>query len=53
VAWPQALTMMAGVLVGAVLGARIAQVLPNDWARGMVILLTFVLTLIYAWRYWF
>jgi uncharacterized membrane protein YfcA len=53
VAWPQALTMMAGVLVGAVLGARIAQVLPNDWARGMVIILGFVLTVIYAWRYWF
>jgi uncharacterized membrane protein YfcA len=53
VAWPQALTMMAGVLVGAILGARIAQVLPNDWARGMVIILGFVLTVIYAWRYWF
>jgi uncharacterized membrane protein YfcA len=53
VAWPQTLTMMAGVLVGAVLGARIAQVLPNDWARGMVIILGFVLTVIYAWRYWF
>jgi len=53
VAWPQSLTMMAGVLVGAVLGARIAKMFPNDWARGMVILLGFVLTVIYAWRYWF
>jgi hypothetical protein len=53
VAWPQTLTMMAGVLVGAIVGARIAQILPNDWARGMVIFLGFVLTLVYAWRYWF
>jgi uncharacterized membrane protein YfcA len=53
VAWPQTLTMMAGVLVGAVVGARIAQVLPNNWARGMVIVLGAALTLIYAWRYWF
>ena len=53
VAWPQALTMMAGALVGAVIGARIAQVLPNDVARGMVVVLGAVLTFVYAWRYWF
>jgi hypothetical protein len=23
------------------------------WARGMIIFLGFVLTVIYAWRYWF
>jgi uncharacterized membrane protein YfcA len=53
VAWPQTLIMMAGVLVGAIVGARIARALPNDWARGMVVTLGFVLTVIYAWRYWF
>jgi uncharacterized membrane protein YfcA len=53
VAWPQALTMMAGALVGAVIGARIAQVLPNGVARGMVVVLGAALTSIYAWRYWF
>jgi uncharacterized membrane protein YfcA len=52
VAWPQTLTMMLGVLVGAVVGARIARVLPNGWARGMVVVLGFALTLNYAWRYW-
>jgi uncharacterized membrane protein YfcA len=53
VAWPQTLTMMLGVLVGAVVGARIARVLPNGWARGMVVVLGFALTLNYALRYWF
>jgi uncharacterized membrane protein YfcA len=53
VAWPQTLTMMLGVLVGAIVGARIARVLPNGWARGMVVVLGGALTLIYAWRYWF
>jgi uncharacterized membrane protein YfcA len=44
---------MAGALVGAVIGARIAQVLPNGMARGMVVVLGAALTSIYAWRYWF
>jgi uncharacterized membrane protein YfcA len=52
VAWPQTLTMMAGTLVGAIIGARIAQVLPNDVARRMVVVVGAALTLVYAWRYW-
>ena len=35
VAWPQALAMMAGVPIGALLGARIARVLPNAVARSL------------------
>jgi len=53
VAWPQALTMMAGTIVGAFIGARIAQVLPNDAARGLIVVVGAALTLVYAWRYWF
>jgi uncharacterized membrane protein YfcA len=53
VAWPQTLTMMAGTIVGAFIGARIAQVLPNDAARGLVVVVGAALTLVYAWRYWF
>ena len=52
VAWPQALVMMAGVPLGAVLGLRIARVLPNAAARGLVVGIGALLTLAFAWRYW-
>jgi uncharacterized membrane protein YfcA len=53
VAWPQALTMMAGALFGAIIGARLAQVVPNSAARVMVVVVGAVLTVAFAWRYWF
>jgi uncharacterized membrane protein YfcA len=53
VAWPPALTMMAGALVGALVGARIAQVLPNQVARQLVVGSGALLTIVFAWRYWF
>jgi uncharacterized membrane protein YfcA len=53
VAWRQALVMMAGAVAGAVLGARLAQVLPNEVARALVVLVGAALTLAFAWRYWF
>jgi uncharacterized membrane protein YfcA len=53
VAWPQALAMMVGALVGSFIGARLAQVVPNHVARGMVIIVGALLTGAFAWRYWF
>src|SRR5712671_3865765 len=52
VAWPQALTMMAGALIGAIIGARLAQVVPNSVARVMVVVVGAVLTVAFAWRCW-
>ena len=52
VAWPQALVMMAGVPVGALLGSRIARVLPNEAARWLLVAIGAVLTVAFAWRYW-
>jgi uncharacterized membrane protein YfcA len=52
VAWPQAFTMTAGVLVGAFLGMRIARVLPNDVARTLIVSVGVMLTVAFAWRYW-
>jgi uncharacterized membrane protein YfcA len=52
VAWPQALLMMAGVPFGAWLGSRIAQVLPNEVARWLVVGVGALLTVAFAWRYW-
>ncbi len=53
VSWGPALVMMAGALVGALLGARLAQVLPNEIARSLVVAVGALLTGAFAWRYWF
>jgi uncharacterized protein len=53
VAWPATLVMIAGTLAGALVGARLAQVMPNQAARGVVVVVGAVLTAAFAWRYWF
>lgn len=53
IAWPQTLTMMAGGLVGAIIGARLAQIVPNHVARVLVVVVGAALTCAFAWRYWF
>jgi uncharacterized membrane protein YfcA len=53
VAWPQALVMMAGVPLGALLGSHIARVLPNEVARWLLVMVGAALTVAFAWRYWF
>lgn len=52
VVWPQALVMMAGVPIGALLGVRIARILPNAMARSLVVGVGVLLTVAFAWRYW-
>jgi uncharacterized membrane protein YfcA len=53
IAWPQALAMMIGVPFGAVIGARIARVLPNEAGRALIVVIGGALTVAFAWRYWF
>ena len=53
VAWPATLTMMAGALVGGILGARLAQIVPREIMRAVVVVMGALLTAIFAWRYWF
>jgi uncharacterized membrane protein YfcA len=53
VAWPATLLMMAGTLVGGLIGARLAQVMPNEAARRLVVFVGVLLTAVFAWRYWF
>lgn len=53
IAWPQVGVMMSGTLIGGLIGARIAQVLPNEAARRMVVAVGAILTVVFAWRYWF
>ena len=52
VAWLPTLTMMAGALVGAFAGARIAQVVPNSVMRVVVMIVGVLLTVVFAWQYW-
>jgi hypothetical protein len=52
VVWPQALVMMAGVPIGALLGVRLARLLPNTVARSLVVGVGALLTVAFAWRYW-
>jgi uncharacterized membrane protein YfcA len=53
VAWPSTLLMMAGTLAGGLIGARVAQIMPNAVARRLVVVVGALLTGIFAWRYWF
>jgi uncharacterized membrane protein YfcA len=52
VAWPQALAVMLGALVGGFLGGRLVRVLPPGLLRSIVIVVGSGLALYYAWRYW-
>jgi uncharacterized membrane protein YfcA len=53
VRWEPTLIMMAGALVGAFIGARIAQVLPNHVMRVIVTVVGVLLTAVFARQYWF
>jgi hypothetical protein len=52
VAWPPTLSVMAGAVLGGILGARLARVLPPNLVRWIVIAVGTVLTALYAWRAW-
>ena len=52
VSWPATLLLMAGTLLGALIGARIAQVMPSRTARSLVVGVGALLTAVFAWRYW-
>jgi uncharacterized membrane protein YfcA len=53
IAWVPMFVMMAGSLIGALIGARLAQVMPNHAARKLIVVLGALLTAVFAWRYWF
>ncbi|MGZ3409589.1 MAG: sulfite exporter TauE/SafE family protein [Xanthobacteraceae bacterium] len=53
VRWTPTLLMMAGALVGAMIGARLAQVVPHAIMRIAVTVVGALLTIAFAWRYWF
>jgi uncharacterized membrane protein YfcA len=53
VLWPPTLVMMVGALIGAIIGARLAQIAPHGLKRVVVVAVGALLTVVFAWRYWF
>lgn len=53
VAWPQTLTLMAGTVVGGLIGAHIARTIPHNIMRVVVVVVGAALTVDFARRYWF
>ena len=53
VVWTPVFLMMIGALFGSFAGARIAMIAPREPMRRAVIILSVILTLAFAWRYWF
>lgn len=53
VVWPQTLALMAGTIVGGLIGARIARVIPRQVVRVLIVVVGAMLTIAFARRYWF
>ncbi len=53
VIWPQTLALMAGTVAGGIAGASLARVIPREVMRVAVVIVGALLTVVFAWRYWF
>ncbi|MGN6573944.1 MAG: sulfite exporter TauE/SafE family protein [Pseudolabrys sp.] len=53
VAWPQTLSLMAGMVAGGLAGAYVARIIPPRVARGMIVVVGAALTIVFAKLYWF
>jgi uncharacterized membrane protein YfcA len=53
VIWPQTLVLMAGTIAGGLVGASLARIAPRQVMRVAVVAVGALLTVFFAWRYWF
>ena len=53
VPWPETLMMMAGTIAGGLLGAHLARSMPRGIMHVVVVGMGAILTVSFAWRYWF
>jgi len=53
VSWPETLVMMVGCLIGGYGGSFLARRMPAGAMRGVVVIVSALLTAAFAWRYWF
>jgi uncharacterized protein len=53
VRWPETVVMLMGAVLGGFLGGRLVAVLAPTTVRAIVISAGTLMTMVYAWRYWF
>lgn len=51
--WPETIAMMLGSILGAQIGAALARVIPRQVMRIAVIVVGAILTVYFAWHFWF
>jgi uncharacterized protein len=51
--WPQTLVMLAACIAGGYIGAKAIAVISAQTMRRVVVCIGFVMTVVYAWSYWF
>jgi uncharacterized membrane protein YfcA len=53
IVWPPTLALMAGTIAGGIAGASLARIAPRAVMRVAVVAVGALLTVAFAWRYWF
>jgi uncharacterized membrane protein YfcA len=53
VIWPAAFAMLAGGMIGGFAGGYAMRFLPPVAFRRVVVTVGVLMTVVYAWRYWF
>ncbi|HKA77617.1 MAG TPA: sulfite exporter TauE/SafE family protein [Pseudolabrys sp.] len=53
VLWPQTLALAAGTIIGGLIGAYVARIIPRNVVRVLIVVVGAALTIAFARRYWF
>jgi uncharacterized membrane protein YfcA len=53
VLWPQTLALAAGTIIGGLIGAYVARIVPRNVVRVLIVAVGAALTIAFARRYWF
>jgi uncharacterized membrane protein YfcA len=53
VPWPQTLALMAGTIVGGLIGSYVARIIPRQFIRFLIVAVGAILTVSFAREYWF
>jgi uncharacterized protein len=53
VLWPQTLALAAGTIIGGMIGAYVARIIPRNIVRVLIVVVGAGLTIAFARRYWF
>jgi uncharacterized protein len=53
ISWPETLVMMVGCILGGMLGGKALSVISAKTMRATIVTIGTLMTLLYAWRFWF